>query len=81
MQDCCGVFVVYVIQDGLLTHKLKSVYAKKIGRLKKLHDIVQSDLAFISIEIVQNFNEYVLLNMRKFYLTLVLSSSLMQSNF
>ncbi len=57
VQDCSRVVAVYIVNDGLLTHKLESLDSKQVCRLKKLHHIVQSDLALICIEIGQNFNK------------------------
>ena len=65
MQDGCSIITVNVVDNCLLTHELQTFDAEEVRSLEKLHDVVQSDLTFICIEIRQHLNENVVADLLK----------------
>ena len=65
MKDSCSIVAVDVVYDSLFAHKFQPLNPKEICSLKQFHHIVQSYLAFISVQIGQDFDEHFIPDLLK----------------
>ena len=58
MKDRSRVITINIVDNRLFAHELESLDSEQIRSLKKLHHVVQSDLALICVQVSEHFDQY-----------------------